>query len=169
MRAPSFDRKMTPSLSLQAWLQDPGSFIQRLRQYQLFPIVKVLRQDFSYPLQADRATLSFTPRRYAFIREVEIRVANEALMFARTTIPLSTLTGKERRLAFLGSASLGSVLFSYPRIVRSAFEIKTCRMLQYSADELWQRQSFFYVKEKPLLLTEVFLPPFIRRLELLCS
>jgi len=147
---------------LQSWLEDPGSFIERLKRNQLCPQIIVLRQGWHYPSPAERLCLKVRLRCYAFIREVEIRYENQPIMFARTTIPASTLTGQERRLTQLGASSLGSVLFSYPGVMRSAFEIKTCRLLRYSASELWERQSFFYLKRKPLLLTEVFLPPFLR-------
>lgn len=139
--------------------------MKRLRQHQLQPQVVVLSQDWCYPRESERACLGVPRHRYVFVREVEIRSNNEPLLYARTTIPASTLTGPERRLAHLGVNSLGSVLFSYPGLERSPFEIKPCQLLQYSSSVLWERRSLFYLKGKPLLLTEVFLPRLIQFIE----
>ena len=153
------------SAALQSWLSDAGSFMKRLREHQLPSQVVVLKQSWSYPQAAERAILGVRPQRYVFIREVEIQAKQEPLLFARVAIPASTLTGPERRLAQLGSSSLGSVLFSYPGLERSPFEIKPCQLLQYSSSLLWERQSLFHLRGKPLLLTEVFLPRLVQFIE----
>lgn len=153
------------SLALQSWLGDGGSFIQRLKKQGLQPHVVVLNENWGSPEPAEQAALELSPRRHAYIREVEIRDKREPLMFARTVIPAGTLTGRERILASLGSRSLGSVLFSYPDLERSPFEIKTCHLPQYASSELWERQSLFIVHGKLLLLREVYLPHLVRFIE----
>lgn len=157
--------KNSELLSLQAWLHDEGSFMERLRQYQFCPQVLVLKQEWQYPQIDEQEYLQIQGRRYIFSREVEIRDQNEPLLFARTTIPRATLTGSERCLAYLGTRSLGSVLFSYPQLERSRFEIKRGQFLRYSKTPLWLRRSIFYFRGKSLLLTEVFLPRLINFIE----
>ncbi len=150
-----------PSLALQRWLEDAGSFIKRLRQRQLNPRVVVLDQKWAYPTPRERACLHLPLRRSVFVREVEIRDEKGPFMFARTVLPPRTLSGRGRCLAQLGTRSLGSVLFANPKFERSAFEIRPCQLLQYSSQTVWERQSFFYLKGKALLLREVFLPRLI--------
>jgi len=144
--------------SLQSWLHDSGSLIKRLRQYQLQPQIKVLRQGWYYPQSAEQICLGLKSRRYLFVREVEILHQDHLLLFARTAIPALTLKGREKMLMRLGKRSLGSILFSCPQWERSAFEFKLEHYPQYAAQKLWERQSLFYWKEKSILLTEVFLP-----------
>ncbi len=153
------------SLVLQSWLEDGGSFIQRLKKHRLQPQVFVLKEGWVLPEPAEQAALELPSRRCVFVREVEIRDQKEPLMFARTVIPIATLTGQERILAHLGSRSLGSVLFAYPKMDRSPFEIKTCRLPHYASSELWERQSLFILKGKILLLREVFLPRLVSFIE----
>jgi len=153
------------SLALQSWLSDGQSFMQRLRKHRLQPHVAVLREQWAAPELQEQQSLRIPSRRHAFIREVEIREDGQPWMFARTVIPAATLTGRERILARMEQRSLGSVLFSYPTLVRSPFEIKTCQLPRYSRSPLWERQSFFILKGKILLLREVFLPPLVRFIE----
>lgn len=149
------------SLALQSWLEDAGSFIERLRKNGIHPGVVVLRQAWCMPTAGERQALRVAARRSIFVREVEIRDEEGPLMFARAAIPTATLTGRERCLAQLRTRSLGSVLFAYPQFERSAFEIKRCQVLAYSTEPLWERQSLFSLKGKSLLLREVFLPRLI--------
>lgn len=153
------------SLALQSWLEDGGSFIQRLKKHGLQPQVVVLREYWGFPEPAEAAGLGVPSRRYVYVREVEIRHKNEPLMFARTVIPAETLTGHERILAHLGTRSLGSVLFSYPGVQRSPFEIKACHLPHYASSDLWERQSFFIINGKVLLLREVYLPALVDFIE----
>lgn len=90
-------------------------------------------------------------------------------MFARTVLPQHTLTGKHKQLARLKSRSLGSVLFKDPDMRRGSFEFASLSAgdtdfdilhdtLTLQTTTLWARRSIFTLKEKPLLLTEIFLP-----------
>jgi chorismate--pyruvate lyase len=72
-------------------------------------------------------------------------------------------------LARLNNRSLGSVLFKDPTLYRSPFEIalftqemewhqKVLSSVKRELSTLWARRSLFRIREKPLLLIEVFLP-----------
>lgn len=154
-----------PSEALQAWLLDSGSFIQRLKQNNLRPQIVVLRQAWLLPEPAEAVCLNLGSRQAVFVREVEIREGRRPLMFARTVIPAKALTGRERLLAHLGTRSLGSVLFSYPDLVRSPFDFTLCRLPQYASSELWERQSVFTINAKLILLREIYLPDLVRVIE----
>lgn len=134
-----------------AWLLHKGSFMQRLRAHGVVqPQIQVLQQYWGFPLPTEKACLSMPVRTYALIREVLIWSTEKKWMLARTVFPRATLTGTERQLARLKNRALGAVLFKHPSIQRSHFDIARL------ADG-WARRSLFFLRNKPLLLTEVFL------------
>ena len=105
----------------------------------------------------------------AMVRQVRLYCDDEPWVFARTIIPLSTLRGRQRRLAHLGSKPLGAVLFADPHMQRSPLEIVRIspgqrlfhRALGSSSthcDAIWGRRSVFYLDQRPLLVSEIFLP-----------
>ncbi|MEN9464058.1 MAG: hypothetical protein RL217_239 [Pseudomonadota bacterium] len=89
-----------------------------------------------------------------WVREVQLKVAGKTLVYARTAVPLQTLTGAERCLMQLGSRSLGSYLFTQPSLKRTELKASRC-----PANELgltWSRRSIFYLHRKPLMVSEAF-------------
>ena len=96
----------------------------------------------------------------------------QAHVFARTLIPLTSLTGEQQALSELGEQPLGQVIFNNSSLLRQLIEVS-----DFSFDSsvgqlsvllntdvitpktLWGRRSLFYIEEKPLLVAEVFLPP----------
>lgn len=152
------------------WLLHPHSFMQRLRQKgALQPRVKLLRQSWQFPTMEEKRILGMKTRAYALIREVLIYSEGKKWMYARTVFPRKTLTGKQLCLARLKNRSLGSVLFKDPLLKRSPFDVaclsRDMLLHQYvshtaniKVDTLWARRSVFTLHDKPLLLTEVFLP-----------
>jgi chorismate--pyruvate lyase len=166
----SFPRTDLPSAELMEWLLDPGSFIQRLKQYHIAePQVHVLLQEWESLPTDERALLAVPESESGLVREVLIDSEEGQWMFARTVFPAATLTGKERELAHLQNRSLGSVLFQDPSVVRGDFDLvgilpetewhqKIHAVAKVNRDVLWARRSLFYIQNKPLLLAEVFLP-----------
>jgi chorismate--pyruvate lyase len=160
-----------PAPELAAWLACASSFMQRLKKYGIRGArIQPLMQCFQTPLPDERRILSLSVRRYALIREVLIDSAEGNWMYARTVIPQTTLTGKEKRLACLKDRALGSILFKDPHLSRSAFEVacltphmawfqKIKHYIGAATEEVWARRSVFHTSRKPLLLTEIFFPP----------
>ncbi|MDR3490665.1 MAG: chorismate lyase [Gammaproteobacteria bacterium] len=156
------------SPELIEWLSYPGSFMTRLEDHGVVnPKIIVLNETSKRPELDEMQWLEMKPRVFARIREVLICSDAGKWMVARTVIPLATLTGREKQLAHLKTRSLGSVLFKDPTVERTEFEYACVKpgMSLYTkckayenAPQYWARRSLFYVKEKPLLLTEVFLP-----------
>ncbi|WP_417225915.1 chorismate--pyruvate lyase family protein [Amphritea sp.] len=139
------------------WLLDRGSLTQHLIHASDGDFkVNVLRQYWGRPSRMEALALKISTRQKVLIREVQLLGHNHPWVFARTIIPASTLTGKQRKLHTLGSRSLGSVLFRDPTMKRDPLEISR---LQLSDGEIaWARRSVFYLSNKPLLVAEVFLP-----------
>jgi len=155
---------------MACWLYDPASLTARLvaaceQQFR----VQVLSQGWGTPFHNEARRLGVRARQSALIREVFLYCGNTPWVFARTVIPRSTLSGKQKYLANLGSKPLGAVLFSDPHMRRDQFEVACIEAGQYlytaatqashkKPKQIWGRRSVFYLAGKPLLVNEIFLP-----------
>jgi chorismate--pyruvate lyase len=112
------------------------------------------------------------------VREVILYCDNVPQVFARSLLPLTSLTGKEQALASLGEQPLGQVLFNNASLRRQRLEVSSFNgdssvailakdlfnksHTQYSSEllmpMLWGRRSIFMLENKPLMVAEVFLP-----------
>jgi chorismate lyase len=161
-------RGRQPPNFLRSWLYAQGSLTQRVRETcpKHFKI-KVLRQYWANPFADEARLLKLSPFSYARIREVQLCCGNRPVVFARTVIPMCSLQGGLRHLLKLGTQPLGEVLFTQ-RAQRINAQI--CRLqsnhnlfqivalhLEQKPLELWMRRSIFILKNKPLLVQEIFL------------
>ena len=108
-------------------------------------------------------------RSIALVRTVYLLVDDIPVVYARTVIPESTLTGKYGGLGGLGSRPLGEVLFADRTMKREQMtfsKIKRGQQLYSEAlrgvtdvgSDFWGRRSLFWLKNERLLLSEFFLP-----------
>lgn len=143
------------------WLTDRGSLTQRLvkRSKGNFR-VEVVRQYWGIPVLSERKALNMRCRERALIREVRLIGNDTAWVYARSIIPASTLTGRQRILAQMGTKPLGQMLFNDPTMQREPLQIG-CLQLPNS-EQAWARRSIFRLENKPLLVCEVFLPSLLR-------
>jgi chorismate--pyruvate lyase len=160
-----------PAADLSEWLRDPASFMQRLKRHGILGAkIQVLNQGWKLPSLEERKLLSLRERHLAMVREVLIASVEGQWMFARTIFPASTLTGKEQKFLRLKNRPLGTMLFSDPSMRRSEFYFarlqagsdwhkRTAEHVAIAGKDCWARHSVFHISNKPLLLTEVFLPP----------
>lgn len=113
--------------------------------------------------------LETAPDASAWIREVELHCGTTPWVFARTLIPVTSMTGDTRRLADLGNRPLGEVLFSDPKARRGRVEVAellplhalfsaASAHLEAAPHHLWARRTLYYKEGRPLLVNEVFLP-----------
>lgn len=168
----SHPRQQRPSSTLRSWLEDAGSLTARLiaesgGQFR----VEVLRQVIALPSRSEQQALGMKRPSYALIREVVLYGHDQPWVFARSLLPLSSLTGSLRHLRKQGTRPLGAFLFSQPRLVRSPIAVAAISHdhayvpAALMGDKLlWGRRSVFYLANKPLLVSEVFLPVFSARL-----
>lgn len=145
----------------QEWLQMPGSLTQAL--------IDRAGGDFSVRVQAlawhrphvDESRLLSQPRqRSALIREVELLGRGQVWVAARSIIPAATLKGAERRLKDLGTTPLGAYLFRCRSMRRSPMQFAS-----FVSEEIgifYGRRSIFYLHDKPLLVTEYFMPALLQ-------
>jgi len=155
---------------VQSWLFDRDSLTRRVRARcpGCFR-VRVLVQELGRPMFNERRVLAMADHELGVIRQVQLLCDNTPWVFARTVIPLHTLNGPGRRLTRLGSKPLGEMLFANKTMRR--FEVQVARILpvhdlfhaatlslRTKPAEVWGRRSVFHLHDKPLLVSEVFLP-----------
>ncbi|MBL4822340.1 MAG: chorismate lyase [Colwellia sp.] len=153
---------------LQSWLLDPNSLTARLKMHCQQFRVELLGQKIE-PCQAHEAVVDIPAGEPVLVREVLLYCDDKPQVFARSLLPIASLTGAEQVLANLGSQSLGQVLFNNSSLERKTIEIaefdltssvgKLAADLQLTiTDTLWGRRSIFMLENKPLMVAEVFLP-----------
>jgi chorismate lyase len=155
---------------LRDWLLDSGSLTRRLQQASEGQLsVEVLSQSLQIPRFSERRALKLAPRKVALVREVLLFGRGIPWVYARSVIPMQTLTGRLRKLRHLDSRPLGALLFSDPTMSREPLE--WARISAHSSNSLtsklpecdqpiWGRRSVFRLSAKPLLVCEMFLPSF---------
>jgi len=161
--------QLSLSDTLLNWLLDPSSLTARLKLHCQIFRVEVLGQRVE-PCHNDEAFGEIQTNDDVLVREVLLYCDDVPQVFARSLLPLSSLTGEEQQLAHLGTRPLGQVLFNNPLLKREAIEIgcftsdsnvtKFAKSLNLTTNEpLWGRRSLFRLNNKPLIVAEVFLPP----------
>jgi len=161
---------------LQQWLGASGSLSRRLAALGSRFEVQTLRQGASHVQRAEAADLG--PHRYArcWVREVLLRVDGVPLVWARSVAPRRALNGPWRALLGLGSRPLAELLFSDPRVCRTALQRQRLAPHGPLASRLarqwrrangdattppgitWARSSVFRKHGAPLRVMEAFAP-----------
>lgn len=162
--------RLSAGCALRAWLEDTGSLTKKVREACDGHFSVEVRQQGSGKCLFDEAKLlDITRTRYAVIREVALRCDETPWVFARTIIPMKSLSGPARRLTMLGNKPLGAVLFADPSVHRGRtqythltpgqelFESAVVGLAE-RPDSLWGRRTLFYLADKPLLVNEIYLP-----------
>jgi len=159
--------------NLRACMLDTGSLIKHLEYYSPERILLTLEaQSWGKPHPDESKILNLRNAGYGLLRETFLTCGDHPWVYARTIIPPQTLMGS-RILAHWGNKPLGNYLFADKLTYRGKIEIAELKTSNapYSPiynlaieedNTLWGRRSFFYIKNKPLLLTEIFLPEAIK-------
>ncbi|WP_413700405.1 chorismate--pyruvate lyase family protein [Psychromonas sp. KJ10-10] len=149
------------------WLYDHNSLTKKLESQCNHFSVKVKQQISVKP--SDILSNYFSQEDKVLIREVFLYCDEKPVIFAQTEIPFSTLTAEQSRLAEIGEQSLGKILFQDPSMLRGQIEVTEFHkdslfhqladdLQQSTSHSLWARRSLFYLENKPLLVSELFLP-----------
>ncbi len=158
-----------------AWLKDPASLTRRVTdacdgRFR----VRVRFQGWGKALNSETRLLQLGLREACLIREVELLCNDQPQVFARTLMPVSSLTGAARQLAQLRDKPLGKVLFADAHTRRKQVQIarflpghksfqSAVSHLGEVPEELWGRRTLFLYAGKPILVNEVFLPTLVDR------
>jgi chorismate lyase len=171
--AGQINRRSLPA-SIRELLLESGSLTQQLESHCPGEFnLELSGQSWRRPLFDEVKALALPAGAYALIREIYLKCNQQPWVYGRSIIPASTFTGVERRLAHGGQRSLGDYLFSERKAWRGHIEIAKIlpqdRLFQLAVknrnindSELWGRRSMFYIKNKPLLVVEVFLADVIQ-------
>jgi len=167
-------RRRDLSASIGAWLLDTCSLTQRLQQACAESgrggfAVKVLSQRRMRPYRDERRLLGMPEHQMALVRQVQLTCAGQPWVFARTVIPVRSLSGRGKRLARLGNRPLGAMLFADRSVRRGRLQVarltpgnvvfaSAVSGLTRVPDEIWGRRSVFHYAGRPLLVNEIFLP-----------
>ncbi len=164
-----FFKNISPP-TLQPWLTSRGSLTHALicTCTDHFS-VKVLKESWEKPTPSEQRALKLKPNSLAFVRQVHLYCGEKAWVYARTVIPKQTLQGELQKLTQLGTRPLGAILFANKHIQRGALALAKIpakhslhkRALLYSpkaSTQIWGRRSLFYIANKPLIVSEIFLP-----------
>lgn len=142
-----------PSLSASVldWLLEEDSMTRRFEQHCHKVTVEPFREGF-VDAEAVAQEAAFLPADARFwLREVVLLGDGVPWLIGRTVVPESTLQGPEQMLQQLGTRPLGRYLFASSTLSRDFID-------PGQVDGLWGRRSRLRLSDKPLLLTELFLP-----------
>lgn len=130
--------------------------------------IELISESWDHAILDEADLLSISREDNAFIRKSLLRCDDNTLVFARTVIPEKSLVGKNKQLTTLGEKPLGDILFndktSSRKHMRYAKIPVNCELHKEASaglditTALWGRQSLFYIEERPLTITEIFLP-----------
>jgi len=151
-----------------SWLLDSTSLTKKLEQ-QCNQFNVQVKQEMQTHSKESNLSPYFPYPEPLFVREVLLQCDGIAHVFAQTEIPQQTLLATKEKLTHLGERSLGSVLFNDPTLIRGKIEVAEfpigsllhlfSESLQQPCEHsLWGRRSIFQFQNKPLLVSELFLP-----------
>ena len=153
---------------VRRWLLDTGSLTAHLRRLSDGHFhVQVLDQRWGLPSLSERQLLGMADRDWAVIRQVLLCCHGEPVVYARSLLPARSLVGNLRRLRHLDNRPLGHLLFTEPNMRRIPYQV--CQLaaadlpldgLEAEAGELWGRRSCFIFGQRPIMVSEIFLPAF---------
>jgi chorismate lyase len=151
------------------WLHDRGSLTQRIQQRCDGFAVRGVRSGLARIARDESALLGIAPQQLAWSREVFLYADGQPVVFAHSALARVHLRGAWLAVRTLGSNPLGALLFAHPLVERKPLHFRAlsnthalyqraAKMLNEPPDRLWARRSLFYLRDAPLLVTEVFLP-----------
>lgn len=165
---PHWQTTLPASASWQtSWLLATGSLTQSLQQVcQRGFKVQVLKHEFITAPAFACEDLVIQPKEPVLQREVLLCDGEEPLVFACSLLPEAALQGRYQELRELGSRPLGHWIFSEPVLKRQTMlftELSSQAALFQNLNQLTEmsllgRKTLFVGADKPLLVSEFFLP-----------
>jgi len=164
-------KKFLPRIDVNytQWLRDQGSLTQRIQQRCQNFSVRPVQGRLAGIAYDESRVLGIPTRQLAYSREVFLYADGQPVVFAHSTCAQHHLYGAWRALGGMGSRPLGAMLFSHPLVKRQPLHYaglcaghplyqSASSILEVSPPKLWARRSLFYLKDAPLLVTEVYFP-----------
>ena len=148
------------------WLFDPESLTAKIiKKCNGKFRVHLISQQRATPNPDEIRALGIRCRSHAIVRQVVLYCDDKPWVYARSVIPVTTLKGSLKRLAYLGNKPLGAILFADRTIARGEVEVV---LIDQNHDvhkwvgnqknqKIWGRRSVFNQSTKSLLVSEFFL------------
>lgn len=158
-----------PSNSIASWLSKPAILSHALKRHCQQLSVQVIAQQFM-PVDQTEQKLVEGADTTPFVRRVLLQGDGQPWTYGRTVIAPSTYQTYFSQFIALGAKLLGeTLLYGNPDTTRSDFEFAMVpketalyqeiqQSISLTEPLLFARRSYFYLKQAPLLVTEVFLP-----------
>ena len=153
----------------QRWLLAAGSMTAQLQALGELSVRSLHEHESTLP-EDEADFLGVPPASPCLLREVALCVDDAPCVFARSLLPLSSLTGTNAVLATMAARPLGSELFRAPEAERRTMQAcllpgeQLPQNLACQQPELLARRSLFLKNGLPLLVAECFLPALWQRL-----
>ena len=127
------------------WIRDDQSLTQKLKKR--YPDFRV-EVDKQEELEIYKHEINLLGNEGRFIvREVFLYGDNQPVVFARSIIPINTITDS---IMEIGNKPLGEILFTDPNILREPIEVTF-------QNDIWGRRSVFVMNNSRILVSEFFL------------
>ncbi len=161
-----FNQSIHPSVL--SWLFDTSSLTARLIERCADDFsVRVISQKWQKLDSGEASAMGLNNVHSALVRQVLLCCDGQPLVYARTVIPSTTIKGAQRRYANMGNRPLGAMLFADRTMRREAVEVgflpadHAANQYTNFDQPIWGRRSVFRVSNRPLLVSEYFLPELI--------
>lgn len=152
------------------WLFNEDSLTKRLMVIsdQQFSI-SVLREEWQFLRPDEYNKLSVSPENKGWVREVFLQGYGAPWVYARSVAMQTDLKNDQYNLMNIGNKSLGSILFIDKTFSRTPLEA-TCYPIEFlptthQLPNLWGRWSSFVNEDINVIVQEVFLPAFWKKLQ----
>lgn len=162
---------VNPTPEMRSWLTDTVSLTKKLVAHSSHFRVRRLRQERGFCLADEFAQLELPRRACVQEREVLLQCDGRSMVYAHTVVPLSATASDWPFFGTLGERSLGTTLFSDPRVQRGKLQYARlgarhplARRARAAlggegfASLLFARRCLYRRKNGVLLVTELFLP-----------
>ena len=132
-----------------------GSLTKSLMELGTELSVNVLSQNLALPLNHEQILLSRPLQKRAIVRQVELNVDENIVVFARSILPLSLIKKTQTGLANLGQKPLGHLLFKKGemRVSKRQFAI-----MNHQGRVIFARRTPYEYMDSTILVSEYFLP-----------
>lgn len=153
----TFNQRRIP-VPYKPWLTTKGSLTAALMGLSNGSFaVHVLNQQVTIPFAHEQTKLARPLSRAAMVREVELRIHGQAVVYARSIIPLALISNGRNGLANLGRTPLGHLLFRDGRIRISKRQFAH---IEHNSTIIQARRTPYEYQGATILVSEFFLPSF---------
>lgn len=154
---------------LHGWLIDTGSLTAKLRDVCGEVAVHLIQQEERLVRPREMTLLELKTSDQVIDREVLLFCDNQAVVYARSLIPVKAVSDRFEDLDKMGEKPLGEKIFSDPQLARSPIEWSSLSPGHYlyphailyeekPPQKIFGRRSLFYGAAKPIMISEFFLP-----------